>query len=760
MADPLLTALQGRLTAFKPNPVPLNATTLQQPGQSIVDLFTAQLGTAALTLVGTASIDFDANGALVASGALSNQSILGLTNPVVTARFSTGPDPAQPANTILLIELTVATASGWTLASSFPNLAQDPAVSGLSLDGKTPASFVLRSVAGPADAFGSVLAAGLNLQLSVIANGGGALAGFAPVLTLPPGASLALAGPATVSASRETFAVRGASGATAPTLSISRLPAVTLNQPQAAITAGATAPGPSSGMLLGATTWNSSVGISVYGVNPLAGGGNVGMALDLPLASGPSTLRLASAQPVPFSQLLGFISGLSLLSSIPDAIKSAVAGHLDYWVLSLSGSANQWQPASVRLAVSMDDSWSLIPSVVELTKLQIGLTSVLPSAGAAQTTGWVAGGISLAGGSAELDVRVPLPLDSGDVVISSAPDYHVAGLGALAKLIGGVDLASQLPDSVAQIGSFTLLSFTVQLNVGKLSVTEISVSLSADAWTVVPDRLVLEQLDIDLTIQTPFSSPSLSGLFAGVLLIGTVPVNVLVSRGGPGAPWLLDVAVEQVALPSIGALTQLAGADLSDTLPAPLLNNNLELTTLDLSADLSAPAILTFGMVIGTAQPWPVVPPYFSLDEASVGVDLDWTSGSLVYSGYLMAVLDFGSGDVMLGLEAVLRPDKSWLLSGQLEQPVQLGALVQTALGFTAPDGLLNIAVTELSLSYDTADQSYSFAGGASWTPEIPGLQLEVDASVALSRQPITGQPGKFAYSGRDPGCAEEPLRQ
>ncbi|NUT95258.1 MAG: LysM peptidoglycan-binding domain-containing protein, partial [Saccharothrix sp.] len=222
--------------------------------------------------------------------------------------------------------------------------------------------------------------------------------------------------------------------------------------------------------------------------------------------------------------------------------------------------------------------------------------------------------------------------------------------------------------------------------------------------------------------------------------------------GGPGAPWLLEVAVDSVPLPSIGALTELAGVDLSDTLPAPLLNNQLQLTTLDLTADLSAPAIKTFTMVVGTAQPWPIAPPYFSLDQASIGVVLDWTSGALVYSGFLMATLDFGDGDVVLVLRAELRPDKSWLLTGELAQPVALGALVQTALGFTAPDGLANVSVTALSLRYDTGDQGYAFAGGASWVPDLAGVSLEVDASVALSRVPITGQAGKFAYAGRIEG--------
>ncbi|HEY6788133.1 MAG TPA: LysM peptidoglycan-binding domain-containing protein [Trebonia sp.] len=115
-------------------------------------------------------------------------------------------------------------------------------------------------------------------------------------------------------------------------------------------------------------------------------------------------------------------------------------------------------------------------------------------------------------------------------------------------------------------------------------------------------------------------------------------------------------------------------------------------------------------------------------------------------------MLDFGSGDVLLLLSADMRPDKSWLLSGSLEEPVQLGALIATALGFTAPDGLANVAVTVLSLSYDTADGTYAFAGGATWAPQLPGLQLQVDASVAVARQPVAGQPGTFGYSGRIEG--------
>jgi len=745
MADPLLTALEGRLTAFPPNPVPLDASTLEQAGQSIVDLFTAELATPGLTLAGSASIGIDADGVLVVSGPLSSQTILGLASPQVTARFTTGPDPNAPAATILLIELTIATPPGWSLATSFPNLAQAPELSGLTLDASTAASFVLCSDDGPADVFGPLLEAGLNVRFSVIANGGGALAGFAPVLSLPAGASLALAGPATVSATRESFAVRGASGAASPSLSIPSLPVITLGQPQAAITGVATAPS-SDGTTTPGTAWNDSAGVSIYGVSP-----SLAMALDLPLDSGPASLRLASEQPVPFSQMLGLISGLQLLTMVPNALMSAVAGSVDYWILTLAGSANQWTPCAVRLAVTMADGWVLVPGAATLSQLQLGMDAVLPADGTAAITGWVSGALTLGGGSTAVGVTVPLPLSSGDTILYAAPDLQVGGLGELAQLIGGVDLASQLPDSVAQIGSFTVESLSVAVNLGTLAVTVVTLGLSADNWPVVPGQLILEQLDIQFAVAAPFSSPQLSGQFAGLLTLGTVQVQVLVSRGGPGEPWMLDVDVDAVALPGIGALTQLAGVDLSDTLPAPLLATQLELGSLDLTADLSAPALTSVEIMISTAQPWPVAAPFFSLVEVSVDVVLDWTPGSLVYSGYLSAVLDFG-GDVMLLLTAEMRPDKSWLLSGSLEEPVQLGALIQTGLGFTAPDGLANVVVTALSLSHDTADGSYAFDGGASWTPQLPGVQLQVDASVAISRQPVAGQPGTFGYSGRIEG--------
>ncbi|NUT93102.1 MAG: hypothetical protein HOY78_13860, partial [Saccharothrix sp.] len=542
MVDPLLTALKDRLTAYQPNPVPLNATTLQSAGQSIVDLFTADLGTSALTLTGSASIAFDGD-ALVVAGPLHSQTLLGLTNPTVTARFTVD-------NQVLLIDLTIATTTGWALATSFPHLGKDPRLSGLTLDPGHPAAFVLSSVDGPTDAFGPVVSTGLNLRLSVLADGHGALAGFPPVLTLPAGASLTLTGPASITKDDEGFAVRGSCTAPDPKLTIARVPAVTLGKPQAAIDAVATS---------GSGGWTTTVGLSVYGVTPTPDGSSAALALDIPLGSGPFRLRLASAQPVPFSRLLGFVSGLALLTSIPDAVKSAVTGSLDHWVLGLAGDPGDWRPSSLRLAVSTTDTWTVIPGLVDLRRFQVGLEAAIPASGDPLTTGWVAGDLSLAGGSAELSVTVPLPLDSGDVVVQAMPEYHVAGLGALAALVGGVDLASQLPASVAAIGSFTLTSITVQLNLGTLSVTSIAVSLSADAWTLVPNRLALKQLFIDLAIDTPFSSPALSGVFAGVLLIGTTPVHVLVARGGPGAPWLLEVAVDSVPLPSIGALTELAG---------------------------------------------------------------------------------------------------------------------------------------------------------------------------------------------------------
>jgi|GEM_PF-4399643 len=749
MAEPnkLLQALEARLTAYEPNPVPLDLATLEAPGRFVVKLFESELEAKGLTLEGTAAIAIDpGTGRLGVSGSLHEQTLLGIRDPAVSVSFWTGPDLENPGSEVLLVEMEIKAGQSWGLATSFPHLALAPDLAGLEVEAGT-ARFFLCSEAGDADAYGPRRGSGLNLEVGVKASVGEPLGALAPVLKLE--SSLVLAGPATATAERESLAVRGAAQASAPTLRVGGLAtALTLASPQVSIEASAAASAPSRPWEAVPASWSSAVTLGVIGTATLADGSKAALVLGVPLDAGPWSLDLLTGYPLTLASVIALVPQVPLLGAVPAELTGALAAQVGILNLTLAGEANAWSAAALLVQIDLAESWDLVPGIAEIGPIGIGLSTPLGSEH--RLSGWVDGALRLGGGEHEIDVTVPLPLGSGEIVITSNPDLEFKGLEEIAELIGGVDLASQLPPSVGEIGSFRLASLSASASTSPPALTKISIGLAADEWMLVGDQLVVKALNVELAAADPFGKPVIGGSFGGTLDIVGVPVSVLVYRWNPKEDWELEIDVEAVPLPSIGSIAGLLGdPELEKSLPPALQTERLVLTRLELDADLSTPAIERFSLVVGTAAPWHVAE-FFAIQSASLGIALDRTSGAPVTTGFAMAVLEFGNGEVVLLMRAEREASGAWAFSGELEEPVKLGHLVETALGFRAPDGLLNLEVTELALSYETGQGNYRFAGAASWKPEIPGLQLEVDASVEIARA-ATGT-GQFIYSGKIAG--------
>ncbi|MFF5210125.1 LysM peptidoglycan-binding domain-containing protein [Streptosporangium sp. NPDC000396] len=741
--DPVLCAVQTALDKAKgEGSVPLDASTLNVDGASgaaVVALIAAQLG-AAPTLEGATQISqVDGQDALLVKGNATGV-ILGIQTPAVTATFTTVADSKLASGLEIQVTMQIAGGPNWSFATSFPQLSQT-GIAQMTLDNATVApAFVLRSVDGPGDAYGPVERAGLNLEVGVVMDGKGPFGLLGDVLSAVSG-TLKMAGPVSIGASAESMAIRAPSGVPTVGFPVSGLAPISLAGSQVMVSGVAN---------FGSGTWSCGVELDVWALVSI-GGNSVPLGVGIPVGFGSWRLFVVPDQGVRLFQLLEFIPGLSLLEQVPDQVQNVVNVDVGTFALVLGKGTGGWSVQSLQVIVSSPQAWTIIPGVVEIEQIAVALTASWPV-----VSGTVGGMIGLdpvdGQPAVDISVTVPVPLSAGPIRISSLPGVQLPGLGALTTLIGGADLTALLPAGMENVGSFVLGSFAVSVDPAAFALQEASISLAADAWTIIPQRLELDDIFINLDVR-PAAQTSLTGSIGGTLTIADAGVAVLVERSASAPDWELSVNASDVRLPSLADIGTLAGTDLQTLMPKAIADLSFEIAHLKLDADLSKGAMLLFGIIVQLEGPWVIVKDRFEIDQAMASLTLDWRSGTMVPSGELRAVLDFGDL-VYLELDAQRPPSGGWILNGALEQPVDVTELVSLATGIQIDSGLASgIEIDVVSLTYHTLDGSYQFAVAASWKPKLAGgLQLEVDASLALARAPDQVNAGQWVYSGHIEG--------
>lgn len=745
--DQTLIDLEGRLTAAKAQgSVPFDGPTLGTPGAAIAAGLLTAFG-APLTFTATAGINPGDGDSLVVSGPLTT-SVLGITSPPqVTATFTTMTDASGA--TVLDVCITIPAGGDWTFAHTFPNLA---ASSLGQLSWHAAPTFVFRGSDGAVDAFGPAEPAGLNLRVAADANKAGPLALVTNLVTFKDGTVLNLAGPVSASKTGESVRLRAPSGGSDASIGVAGLPTV------AALTSTQVSLIGVASLTSDGTTWSTVLGQEVWGLVSL-GAGTVPFGVAIPTGVGAWRLFVPPGAGVRLLEVLDLVPGLSLLDHLPDQAKGAVNGEVQALSLALVGAdKGSLGLQSMQVMVAGTETWPLIPGAVELKRVIVTLNVVWPGP---TVTGSVAGTIALdavAGHEVDITVTLPIPLTSGPLTIYSSPQAKLPGLGALTTLVGGASLTESLPAGVADVGSFTLNTIAVTIDLSKPALSSASISLGADQWVLIPGtssapdpRLAIEGIAIDFTADMSGKTTKVTGAVAGTFDIAGTEVGATVGRAEDPGPWELEVTAENVELLNLDSIAHLAGGSFEDALPPDIAKFSFVLTTLDLKVNLSTRSMELLRVVVTTGTPWPIIPGQLVIEQVSASLDLDWTSGALVKSGSISSAIEI-SDLVQLGLSAERKPNNTWVLSGKLEKPVSLDDVLKKALGFAAPDGLANLSVNELSLTYDTGDKSYAFAGGAAWVPDIGGLQLEIDASVHVDRKPVTGKPGQFAYGGQIKG--------
>jgi hypothetical protein len=738
--DDFLQGLADRLVNAKAKgSVPLDGPTLEDPGGAVIALFETSLGVSAIPLDGTATIAQDPSADSLTVSGPATTTLAGIVNPAVSCVFTTATDPETSGSLALHVVLTITPTQPWTLATTFPHLAQTD-FGKLTLDSKTTPKLVLRSVDGSPDAYGPVEQAGLNLELTAIADGQGPLQGLGQLMKLQTNVELPLAGWARLGADTEAVSLRAPSGGATAQLAVTDVyggATLTLTQTQVGISGSATR--------LSDGTWTPALGLSALGSTVL-GSTSLPVAVDVPVGGSAWRLRVVGGAGAPFGAALALIPGLSLAAMVPSSITGALDAEVEAFTLTLSGAPGSFAAGSLECVVSALDDWTLVPGVIELAQLRFGFQATWPSPTA---VGWIQGAIELDG--VPVTLRVPLPLSSGAISIAASPSVTLK-LSSLAKLIGGADLAGALPVGFEDAMEVILYSFSLTFDPSvQVGPTAASLALGTDTWKVIDNQLEVEQVVLRLELAMSGKATTVNGSISALLAIGEddppVLVAVTVERWG-GPDWELDVIAENIQLPRLADFTSLAGGtDLTAVVPDAIATASFEIASIELAVDLSKGQMERFSTVVQTDAPWTIVgPKQLVIEQVIARLDLDWRSGRLVTTGSIDAAIDL-EDTVYLDLDAAYQSDGGWVVGGELTQPVSISKLVSKAIGVDVDHGIAKgIEIDTLSFSYGTLHHDYAFAASAGWKPQLDGIDLDVDASVALERKP--GDGGGFAYSG------------
>lgn len=520
-----------------------------------------------------------------------------------------------------------------------------------------------------------------------------------------------------------------------------------------------------------------------YLTGTLALGGGLPVRIDLP--NGRADWRL-SAQG---GTALGGLTDLSPLTGAPPGtlLPVTLAGIAGFAVadLGLSFSTRAAAISATDVSLSTTGSWTLVPSVLAVTRVTVDGSFVHWSAGS-QTTVAVSGAIS---GTIQLfdvdvDVSIPLPPGAGPWHVESYPGVTVPGVGDLvtdlADLAGAGDVSGSLPPGLDTLGSlvvdFVALDVDVSATTAASALQSLAFRLSAATdWTVpYATAITIGDAYVDLRIDQPLGGGAdrvVTGALGGTVFLGSSSVPVRVERPTAAANWTLSLAVEDVEL-GLADLLSLAGVDptaFAAALPPSLsILDNLALTGLEVGYDITAGAIDHAGFSVDLTDPWPVVPGYLVFEE--LGADVEWVQfvegGSAIFMRVTAEIELAGVGFVFTSVND--QTSDGWLLTARMADgdTISLTALIEwlgqrlLSASFRLPASFPSVTATGASVQVRPATAAFSAAllSAITWAVPFAGQTLSIDtlhtaidvgAAPAEGDRPYTFQAtGAFRFAG------------
>ena len=352
--------------------------------------------------------------------------------------------------------------------------------------------------------------------------------------------------------------------------------------------------------------------------------------------------------------------------------------------------------------------WAALPAEVTLGPItfqlsHLGLYSSLSTRTAMPTSGLrLPGYVEIGTGSNKVTMDLTASIAIGGTVIGLEGEFdnlRLPQLEDMAALLGGENLASNLPVSLDQFGDLSLRATEITASLSNLQILAAYLHLqAASGWTIVPDVFSIEDVDLEWYVQDPFGTRSMTFRISGTLSLGSA--NIIVSAQFP------DFFM-------YGQLAPGSTVYLSDILSALSFDieelSRLALLDLELCA-LPKQKNFAFSMLI--ANDWALDLGNTACTISQIALDAAYDNGDV--SGTLQGLLEIGSHHISVGAD--------------LQQQLTLNAVIPF-LNLTAiveqffPDDIVlpnevpdfEFSNVELSITPATGEFSLSAASANEW---------------------------------------------
>ncbi|GIG39276.1 LysM peptidoglycan-binding domain-containing protein [Cellulomonas phragmiteti] len=448
----------------------------------------------------------------------------------------------------------------------------------------------------------------------------------------------------------------------------------------------------------------------VSGAMALGSGVTVGAMVTLPLGSGPITL---TSEPdldlADLGALTRVIGGGGLAELLP-AGAGRLAGGFRLTSVSVTIDLSGELLSDVAVQLQTTTPWPVLPGQLVVDGLMIAVDVAHPLTAPA-VSGQLVGTFAI--GSAHVGIAVQ-KAPGGDWTLAVQADHVPLPTVADLATLAGTDVGATLPPTLAT-AAFEIGALGLDANLSTPALERFALTVdTVQAWTLVPDYLVLESVTAGLLLDWRSGTLAVTGsVIARLEVADTLFLVVSAERQLTGA-WILTGALAQPL--KVGGLVH----RFFPATAVPQQVAGLEITTLSLTADTGDGSYTFDG-----ALTWP-----FTLGDVAFRIDASATvsrspdpatPGAHVFAGRLAGSLQshFGSDQLKLGITYAFAGGTAPVYGFVLGFD-QL-ALTCTLTTSTAGESILTAALTGVSFGdvvtflVDLVDPSLGFHLSAPW---------------------------------------------
>lgn len=318
--------------------------------------------------------------------------------------------------------------------------------------------------------------------------------------------------------------------------------------------------------------------------------------------------------------------------------------------------------------------------------------------------------------SITVGVQLPIPVTSSDWIFTASASSEMSHMGDVSTVLGGTALATLLPCNLGN-NKGTLGSLAVHYSPSQSRLTQVGLSfLSTIAWDIIPDRLSFDELQLNVTAYSPFSTDNLAARIIGTFRLGNTPLTATVSKDGAHMPWAMAVQVESADLGTIGDMTRLIGphVGLDRLLPSCVTDIVVTLDALDIALTLTpSPSLNTISFSLTAQTNWQLIGSnILTLDDLNFAVLIHYSGSTAATNLYLGANLTCLGANFAVG--ANRDSSSNWVLSAELapESSINLSHAFDTflpgAASLLSAIGVPNAVLESAGIGYELQTGKYT----------------------------------------------------